>query len=111
MKKEHEERIERIRQQVQNRKLKDVLSDEEVSDDEPFPVQKAPGFQVDMDEYQLAKAQKRAAKVEIQKWVREFKQKNGRAPNDSDTAPIAMELADYNHANEKYLEMKVALIK
>ena len=58
-----------------------------------------PSLNVDMEEFNLAKAQRKKAKLDIQRWVRAFKEKNGRDPTDADTGPIAMELADYNHAN------------
>ena len=95
--------------------MKGGLTDQsDVSEEDeaiPFNNREFPSLAVDMDEFNLAKANRKKAKLDIQRWIRAYKEKNGRAPTDADTGPIALELADYNHANEKYLEMKVSLIK
>ena len=65
-----------------------------------------------MEEYNFVKANRKRAKVAIVKFVRKFRDENGgKNPTDDDTAPIAMELADFNHLNEQYLDVKLSLIK
>lgn len=68
--------------------------------------------EADMEEYNFVKANRKRAKVAIVKFVRKFRDENGgKNPTDDDTAPIAMELADFNHLNEQYLDVKLSLIK
>jgi hypothetical protein len=42
--------------------------------------------------------------------VRTFKKEHNRSPNDSDTQAIALELADFNAADQKYITMKLKLV-
>ena len=65
-----------------------------------------------MEQYLLAKAKRKTAKIEIVKFVRKFREENdGANPTDDDTGPIAAELADFNAVNEEYLDIKLELIK
>lgn len=58
------------------------------------------------------KAQRKKAKLEITKWVKKFREENqGQNPTDMNTQEIALELADFNHVNQQFLEVKMALIK
>ena len=66
---------------------------------------------VDVEEYNYYRAERRRFKLEIVKWVRRFRDENNRLPTENDSSEIAMELADYNHANQQYLEVKMAMIK
>lgn len=55
---------------------------------------------------------RKRAKLAITKWVKRFREENGgKNPTDEHTQPIAMELADYNHVNMQYMEIKMAMIK
>ena len=68
--------------------------------------------EVDLEEFNFVKAKRKNAKIVIQKFVTKFKEENdGKLPTDADTGSIAMELADFNHINEQYLDIKLALIK
>lgn len=60
-----------------------------------------------MEEYDYVKAQLNRAKIAIVKFVRKFKEDHSKNPTDDDIGPIAMELADYNHIHEKYLDIKL----
>ena len=65
-----------------------------------------------MEEYIRVKRARKAAKVAIVNFVKKFKEENdGQNPADEDTAPIATALAKYNEENEKYLDIKLSLIK
>ena len=111
LKDEHAEQMQKIREKVKERKIRAFWSDESDSEEEEVvdvPVKR----QADIEEYNFVKANRKRAKVAIVKFVRQFREENGgRNPADEDTAPIAMELADYNHLNEQFLDIKLALIR
>lgn len=66
---------------------------------------------VDLEEYRYVKAQRRRAKLEIIKWIKKYREENnGENPNEDKTQVVALELADFNHVNQQYLEVKIALI-
>ena len=101
----------RLKERIKERKIKNFWSDEsEESEDEP-----ALDFftrQVDIEEYNYVKAQRKRAKLEISNWVKKYRnENNGNNPTDENTQEIALELADFNHANGTYLEVKMAMIK
>ena len=109
---EHKERIMRIKDKLKARKIRAILTDEsdfddEESEEEAMQFDKPPQYEVNLAEYNFQKAERKKHKLVISKWVQQFKKEEGRFPTDTDTSPIAMELADYNHANEKYLDIKV----
>jgi hypothetical protein len=90
-----------------------LLSDEEDPDsdlEDYYPGVKLEKLSVNYEEFNLAKAERRKAKIEVQDWVRNFKKENGRSPNDSDTSAIALELADFNGTDQKYITIKLKLI-
>ena len=100
----------KIRSKVKEKKVRAFWSDESDSEEDvpDIPLTR----EADMDEYLYAKAQRKKAKQDIIKFVKEFRAaNNGKNPTDEDTAPIAMELADYNHCNQNYIDIKLALIK
>ena len=104
IKKDHEARILRLKERTTEKKIKNFWSDEsEESEDEPAEIVR----EVSMEDYEYVKAQRTAARIAIVKFVKKFKEDNNRFPTDSDTGPIAMELADYNHINQKYLDVKI----
>jgi hypothetical protein len=43
--------------------------------------------------------------------VKKFKEENNANPTDSDVSPISMELAEYNQIYEKYLQVKLEMLK
>ncbi len=111
IKKQQDERFARLQKRVGERKIKNFWSDEsEESEDEP-----AIDFltrQIDLDEYDYIKKDRKRAKLAITKWVKKWRDEhNGENPTDLVTQPIAMELADYNHVNMQYLEIQMAMIK
>jgi len=69
-KSEHEQKIVRIRERIQERKLKAVFSDEseesEDSEDENDIVKEIPA---DIETYDYVKAQRKRQKIEIKNWV------------------------------------------
>ena len=110
-KSEFEARILRLKERTAERKIKNFWSDDsEESEEEP-----ALDFftrEVDMEEYVYVKAQRKRAKLEITKWVKKFRDEHDtNNPTDLDTQEIALELADFNHVNMQYLEVKMAMIK
>ena len=107
-KEDHEAQIVKIRDRIKERKIKAFWSDEEESEEEPLPFKP----EASMEQYLLAKAKRKKAKIEIVKFVRKFREENnGANPTDDDTGPIAAELADFNAVNEEYLDIKLELIK
>ena len=107
-KEDHEAQIVKIRDRIKERKIKAFWSDEEESEEEPIPFKP----EASMEQYLLAKAKRKKAKIEIVKFVRKFREENdGVNPTDDDTGPIAAELADFNAVNEEYLDIKLELIK
>ena len=108
---QHEARIGRLQERIKERNIKNFWSDqEEESEDEP-PVDFLTR-PVDIEEYNYYRAERRRFKLEITKWVRRFRdENNGRNPTEDESSEIAMELADYNHANQQYLEVKMAMVK
>ena len=107
-KEEHEATIAKVREKIKDRKIKQFWSDEEESEEEPIPFKP----EASMEQYLLAKAKRKKAKIEIVKFVRKFREENdGANPTDDDTGPIAAELADFNAVNEEYLDIKLELIK
>ena len=109
-KEKHLARVIRLKERTVDRKIKNFWSDEDTESEEEEPVT-AFNRVVDMDEYSYVKAQRKRYKLEIKKWIEAFKKENERNPTDADTQAIALELADFNHANEQYLDLKIALIK
>ena len=110
LKEEHEAEIVKIRSKIKDRKIRAFWSDESESEEEVIdvPVKR----EADMEEYNYLKANRKRAKVAIVKFVRKFRDENaGQNPTDDDTSPIAMELADFNHLNQQYLDIKLELIK
>ena len=110
-KQDFETRLMRLKERIKERKIRNFWSDEsEESEEEP-----AVDFftrEVDMEEYVYVKAQRKRAKLEITKWVKKFRDENdGNNPTDLSTQEIALELADFNHVNMQYLEVKMAMIK
>lgn len=108
---ESEARMLRLKERIQERKIKNFWSDEsEESEEEP-----AMDFftrEVDIEEYNYVKAQRRRAKLEITNWVKRFRNEHdGLNPTDMNTQEIALELADFNHVNSQFLEVKMAMIK
>jgi len=100
-----------LKERTAERKIKNFWSDDsEESEEEP-----ALDFftrEVDMEEYVYVKAQRKRAKLEITKWVKKFRDEHDtNNPTDLDTQEIALELADFNHVNMQYLEVKMAMIK
>jgi hypothetical protein len=92
-------RIVRLKERIEEKKIKNFWSDEsEESEDEP-----AIDFftrQVDFDEYDYVKKDRKRTKLAITKWVKKYREENeGENPTDRDTQPVAMELADFNHVN------------
>ena len=110
LKAEHEERIVRLKERTQEKKIKNFWSDEEEESDDEVDV-KDIVREVSMEDYEYVKAQRTAARIAIVKFVKKFKEDNKRFPTDSDTGPIAMELADFNHINQKYLDIKLQMLK
>ena len=107
----HEERIARLKERVNERSIKNFWSDEsEESEDEP-----ATNFltrEVDMEEFNYFKAERKRRKLIVSKWIKQWRDDhNGENPTEDNTQAISMELADYNHANNQYLEVKMALLK
>ena len=110
LKNEHEAEIVKIKAKVQERKIKAFWSDESEESEEEVPA--IIRREETIEDYIYVKANRKQAKLAIIKFVRKFREENnGKNPDDEDTAPIAMELADFNHQNEKYLDVKLALIK
>lgn len=111
LKEEHEAEMDKIRGKIKERKIRAFFSDEEESEEEEdtaMPIKR----EADMEEYVYVKANRKRAKVAIVKFVRKFREENdGKDPTDADTGPVAMELADFNHLNEQYLDIKLNLIK
>ena len=110
-KKDHEARFTRLHERIEERKIKNFWSDEEEeSEDEP-PMDFFTR-QVDYEEYDYMRQDRKAKKLAITKWVKKWREEhNGENPTDEHTQPVAMELADYNHINMQYLEVKMAMIK
>ena len=101
----------RLKARIAERKIKNFWSDEsEESEEEP-----AMDFftrEVDIEEYNYVKAQRKRAKLEITNWVKKYRNENdGENPTDMHTQEIALELADFNHVNMQFLEAKMAMIK
>ena len=110
LKNDHEAQMIKIRDKVKERKIRAFWSDESESEEEEVPV--IIKREETIEDYIYVKASRKQAKVAIIKFVRKFREdNNGQNPTDEDTAPIAMELADFNHQNEKYLDIKLSLIK
>ena len=107
---EQEARIARLKARAQERKIKNFWSDESEESEEE-PVVNFIDREVDMEEYLYVKAQRKRAKLEVAKWVKKFRDEHNQTnPTDFDTQEIALELADFNHVNQKFLEIKMALI-
>lgn len=111
VKNDHETRIDRLQERIKERNIKNFWSDqEEESEDEP-----AVDFltkSVDIEEYNYYRAERRRYKLKISQWVKAYREQNmGANPSEEASSEIAMELADYNHANTQYLEVKMAMIK
>lgn len=107
----HEERIVRLKERVKERSIKNFWSDEsEESEDEA-----ATNFltrEVNMEEFNYFKAERKRCKLIVSKWIKQWRDdNNGENPTEDNSQAIAMELADYNHANNQYLEVKMALLK
>ena len=102
-KKEFEERLDRLKKRTEEKKIKNFWSDEESEDETPAEIKR----EVGMEDYEYIKAQRNRAKIPINKFVKKFKEDNLRDPNDEDMQPVAMELADYNHINQQYLDIKL----
>ena len=108
---EYIQRVKRLKERAQERKIKNFWSDESSEEEEDVPVPHI-NREVDLEEFNFVKAKRKNAKIVIQKFVTKFKEENdGKLPTDADTGSIAMELADFNHINEQYLDIKLALIK
>jgi len=100
--------VDKIRSKVKDRKIRDFWSDEDDSWEEEVPLER----KFDIEQFELAKAERTQAKISIDKFVRKFREDNdGKNPKDDDTIFIAEEWAHYNVTQEKYLEVKLALIK
>ena len=85
IKADQEARIVKLKERTKDRKIKNFWSDEsDESEDEP-----ALDFftrEVDIEEYNFVKAQRRGAKLEITKWVKKFREEHEDAnPTDADT--------------------------
>ena len=105
---EHAQLVEKIRGKVKERKIRDFWSDEDDSWEEEVPIER----KFDIEQLQLAKAERTEAKISIDKFVRKFREENeGKNPKDEDTIMIADEWAHFNVTQERYLEIKLALIK
>jgi len=84
---------------VKERKLKNFWSDESEESEEELPVDFMTR-QVDLEEYNYFRAERRRCKLVITKWVKKWREEHhGQNPSEESTAEIAMELADFNHAN------------
>ena len=108
---DHEARVARLKDRVRERKIKNFWSDEsEESEEEP-----ALDFftrEVDIEEYNYMKAQRKRAKLEITNWVKKYRNEHDQNnPTDENTQEIALELADFNHVNQQFLEVKMAMLK
>ena len=65
-----------------------------------------------MEEYNYFKAERKRCKLIVTKWIKQWRdENNGQNPTEENTQAIALELADYNHANNQFLEVKMALLK
>lgn len=96
LKNDHEAQMIKIRDKVKERKIRAFWSDESESEEEEVPV--IIKREETIEDYIYVKASRKQAKVAIIKFVRKFREdNNGQNPTDEDTAPIAMELADFNH--------------
>lgn len=125
----HKERLAVIRERLIDRRpalrgVKEILSDDELSDDpeEEVAYQETYGDKVGaafnkkifdhmghdvlLSEGKLAKINKERLRYDIRIWCEQFEKENGRKPEDSDTGPIAAEVKEWNEHSQKYVEMK-----
>lgn len=84
-KQDHEARMIRLQERIKDRKIKNFWSDEsEESEEEP-----ALDFftrEVDIEEYNYVKAQRKRAKLEITNWVKKYRNEHeGSNPTDENT--------------------------
>lgn len=133
-KKGHMERLAIIRERLIERRpalrgVKEILSDDELSDDpeEEVPYQETYGDKVGnamnkkvlshmehdvlLSEGKLAKINKERLREEIRIWCEQFEKDNGRKPEDADVGPIAGEVEEWNENSAKYVEMKYSCYK
>lgn len=111
IKNERESRLLRLKERTTERKIKNFWSDESEESEEETPLDffKRP---VDFEEFDYVRKDRKRAKLAITKWVKKYREEHqGHNPSDEHTQPIAMELADYNHVNMQYMEIKMAMIK
>lgn len=103
--------MERLQARIKDRNIRNFWSDQDEESEEEPPVDFATRA-VDIEEYNYFRAERRRYKLEITKWVKRYReQNNGQNPAEENSAEIAMELADYNHANTQYLEVKMSMLK
>lgn len=110
LKNNQEARIVRLKERTTERAIKNFWSDESEESEEEAPLDFFKR-QVDYEEYDYVRKDRKRAKLAVTKWVKRFREEFNRNPTDADTQPVAMELADYNHVNMQYMEIKMAMIK
>lgn len=113
------QKVERIQDRIKERKMisgrmgvfKGMISDEsEESDEEPDPT----NFEnqtVTVEEFEFIQSKRKKIKLDIKKWVSEFQAKYKRMPTDADTLAIATDKADFDLETQKYLAIKLKLLK
>ena len=85
MKAKFDARMLRLKARTEERKIKNFWSDESEESEEELPVDLAKR-EVDLDEFQYVKAQRKKAKLAITKWVRKWRdENNGENPTDENT--------------------------
>jgi len=107
----HEAKIARLIGRIRERNVKNLLTEDEDESSESGDDFGNPDREIDETEFRYIKAQRRQYKAQIKKFVRAFNEEHKRLPTDAETGPIAMQLADYNNATAKFLDMKLTLIK
>ena len=103
-----EEKIQRMRERVAVKAYHGVMSSDE-DEDEPGDI---PTVKLDMVEYDYIRAERDKYRLVVENWVQDFRAKNKRLPQESDTnAEIAVEMQDWEDAEKKYLDFKVKMLE
>eukprot|EP00352_Strombidinopsis_acuminata_P003218 CAMPEP_0176402880 /NCGR_PEP_ID=MMETSP0126-20121128/49640_1 /TAXON_ID=141414 ORGANISM="Strombidinopsis acuminatum, Strain SPMC142" /NCGR_SAMPLE_ID=MMETSP0126 /ASSEMBLY_ACC=CAM_ASM_000229 /LENGTH=128 /DNA_ID=CAMNT_0017780779 /DNA_START=532 /DNA_END=918 /DNA_ORIENTATION=- len=68
-------------------------------------------YEIDQAEYDYVKLERKRLKLDLAKWTKDFKQKNGRMPDEKDQEEVKKDMDELNVHNKRYTEIKYILAK